>query len=239
MEFGGRCEEGSVQPLSSLLQQLRRGGGRGRGWLLACLEGFGGGWDCCLCVIVVQKRLCLFQGFTLTLSPLRGWVGDPRQLCPPYLQATSCSGEELEELCPSLVSTRQRRYFLPLPSFFFVCSPTLFLPLFCQSCVSLSSSCTRRRAVGLCCSDTLDVTTGLFVAIMQDVCLFIYFLFQLQNGQGFFFIIPTCHITCIRNFNNNSVCYARCLFKQSFNTNNSNQLVYTFKSAPCVVGKCV
>lgn len=148
--------------------------------------------------------------------------------------------------------------------FFFFCSPTLFLPLFCQSCVSLSSSCTRRRAVGLCCSDTLDVTTGLFVAIIQDVCLFIYFLFQPQNGQGFFFIIPTCHITCIRNFNqklcvifpmmqsssrlratshmsnfNNSVCYARCLFKQSFNTNNSNQLVYTFKSAPCVVGKCV
>lgn len=41
MEFGGGCEEGSVQPLSSLLQQLSGGvvgGGRGRG-LVACLLG--------------------------------------------------------------------------------------------------------------------------------------------------------------------------------------------------------
>lgn len=37
MEFGGRREEGSVQPLSSLLQQLRGGvvGGAGAGCLLA------------------------------------------------------------------------------------------------------------------------------------------------------------------------------------------------------------
>ncbi|XP_068424860.1 solute carrier family 25 member 36-A isoform X2 [Clinocottus analis] len=66
------------------------------------------------------------QGFTVKLSPLRDWVGDPRHLCSPYLQATSCSGEELEELCPSLVSTRHRRYFLLLPSFSFF----LFLSFF-------------------------------------------------------------------------------------------------------------
>lgn len=47
----------------------------------------------------------------------------------------------------------------------------------------MSASLLHALAVGLCCSDTLDVTTGLFVAVIQDVCLF--FLFQLQNGQGF------------------------------------------------------
>ncbi|XP_054623585.1 solute carrier family 25 member 36-A-like isoform X2 [Dunckerocampus dactyliophorus] len=68
--------------------------------------------------------LLAWQGFTVKLSPLRDWVGHPRQLSPPYLQATSCSGEELEELCPSLVSTRHRRYLLLLPSF---CLPPLLL----------------------------------------------------------------------------------------------------------------
>uniref|UniRef100_A0AAV2JV25 Solute carrier family 25 member 36 n=2 Tax=Knipowitschia caucasica TaxID=637954 RepID=A0AAV2JV25_KNICA len=43
------------------------------------------------------------QGFIIKLSPLRDWVGDPRHLSPPNLQASSCSGEELEELCPSPV----------------------------------------------------------------------------------------------------------------------------------------
>lgn len=116
--------------------------------------GIWGGCDCCLCVTVVQKSLCLFQGFTVKLSPLRDWVGHPRHLSPPYLQATSCSGEELEELCPSLVSTRHRSYFILLPPFFFFLF--LFSSSLQQTCVILSScSCLN---IGLCCIDTVDVT---------------------------------------------------------------------------------
>lgn len=123
MEFGERCEEGSVRPLPSLLQ-LFSGGGAGVGWGWLVAWWVWGGWDCCLCVIVVQKRLCLFQGFTVTLSPLRDWVGDPPPTEPPHIcRLLAAAGRILEELCPSLVSTRHRRYFLPLP-FFFRSSPS-------------------------------------------------------------------------------------------------------------------
>lgn len=109
----------------------------------------------------------------------------PRQLCPPYLQATSCSGEELEELCPSLVSTRQRRYFLPLPSFFFPLSSSLSSCLLSELCRPLLHA--LAVVPSGCRSDTLDVTAGLFVAVIQDSVFFFLLLFQLQNGRGFIF----------------------------------------------------
>ncbi|MEQ2172155.1 hypothetical protein GOODEAATRI_018241 [Goodea atripinnis] len=55
------------------------------------------------CVSSSSVSIGVASGFTVKLSRLRDWVGDPRHLNPPYLQASSCSGEELEELCPSLV----------------------------------------------------------------------------------------------------------------------------------------
>ncbi|XP_030015869.1 calcium-binding mitochondrial carrier protein SCaMC-3-like isoform X2 [Sphaeramia orbicularis] len=95
------------------------------------------------------------QGFTVKLSPLRDWVGDPRHLSPPYLQATSCSGEELEELCPSLVSTRHRRYFLLLPSSSSSSSSSSLYSSLQQTCATFSSS---RLNIGPCCTDTLVLT---------------------------------------------------------------------------------
>lgn len=139
------------------------------------------------------------QGFTVKLSPLRDWVGDPRHLCPPYLQATSCSGEELEELCPSLVSTRHRRYFLLLPSFFFF----LFLSFSSslqQTCVFLSSSRSCLN-VGLCCTDTLDVTVVSFYTCPSLSCFLQMTTFYLSDTNVPSFVSGTfrdlCHFVMI------------------------------------------
>lgn len=144
-------------------------------------------------------------------------------------------------------------------------SSSLFFSLFysLSSCL-LSELCRPlffMHSTSGCRSDTLDVTAGLFVAVIQDFSFF-FFYFNCKMAEGLFDhysymshrlyqkvkLKALCHFlpmmqsslrfrstSHMSNFNS-SVC---CLSKQSFNTNNSKQLVYTSKSAPCVVEKCV
>lgn len=85
MEFGGRRGEGSVQPLSSLLQQLSGGvvGGAGAG-LLACLLGGFWGWMGLLlvCDCGTEKAVSILGLYSNALTS--AWLGGrPPPTVPP------------------------------------------------------------------------------------------------------------------------------------------------------------
>lgn len=88
---------------------------------------------------------------------------------------------------------------LPSSSLFFF---ALLLSFFLSLVRAVSASLLHALAVlpSGCRSDTLDVTAGLFVAVIPKF-LFLFFISTAKWPRVCFTIIPTCHITCIRKLN--------------------------------------